>query len=72
MRTVTLTMTDTLNNKEVIRTIDGLNAYSSGSVCYELRGENEQRRNLENWISKRGNEQHNTKLTLVSWNLNNF
>ena len=71
MKTVTLTMNDLLNETTVTRTIDALNAYSSGSVCWELKGENEQRRNLENWIEERGNDQHDTLLDLVSWTFNN-
>ena len=71
MKTVTLIMNDILNETTVTRTIDALNAYSNGSVCWELQGENEQRRNLENWIKERGNEQHDTLLELVSWSFNN-
>ena len=71
METVTVTMTDELTGKEVVRTIDATNAYSSGSECWEKRGENEQRANLENWISERANDQHNTILSLISWNFNN-
>ena len=71
MKTVTVTMIDELTGKEVVRTIDATNAYSNGSECWELRGENEQRTNLENWINERANEQHNTILSLISWNFNN-
>ena len=70
MRTVTLQMTDLLNDTKIERTIDATNAYSNGSVSWELRGENEQRENLERWISERGNEQHDTILELNSWKLN--
>ena len=66
MKNVTLTMKD-LKGNETIRTIDSINAMTSGSECWELRGQNEQRKRLELWISERGNEQHNTKLVLVSW-----
>jgi hypothetical protein len=67
MKTVTLTMNDALSGEEVVRTIDATNAYSSGNEAWELRGKNEQRKNLESWISERGNEQHNTILELISW-----
>ena len=63
---VMLTMEDPKGN-EIVRTISAINAYSSGSVCWELRGPSEQRKNLESWISERGNGQHNTKLKLISW-----
>jgi hypothetical protein len=66
MQNVNLKMTDS-EGKTVLRTIDGLNAYSNGSECWELRGRNEQRKQLERWISERGNEQHATKLTLIDW-----
>ena len=64
---VTLVMEDELTGEMVERTIHKLNAYSSGSECWELRGENEQRANLEQWITDRGNEQHDTILKLISW-----
>ena len=64
---VTLVMTDELSGEIVERTIDKTNAFSNGSVCWELRGTSEQRTNLERWINERGNDQHNTILTLVSW-----
>ncbi len=67
MKTVTLEMHDEMTGENVTRTIDATNAYSNGSECWELRGENEQRANLENWIDERANEQHNTILTLISW-----
>ena len=63
---VVLNMENSSGNK-VSRTIDKLNAYSSGSECWELRGESEQRKHLEQWITERGNEQHATKLTLIDW-----
>lgn len=64
---VTLEMTDQLTGEKVTRTIDKTNAMSSGSVCWEMRGPNEQRKNLERWISERGNEQHDALLQLDSW-----
>ena len=70
MTTVTLKMNDLLNGKEVVRTIDATNVYSSGNETWVLRGELEQRKNLQRWIMERGNEQHDTILELVSWKLN--
>jgi hypothetical protein len=70
MRTVTLQMIDELTGETVSRTIDATNAYSNGEYCWELRGENEQRKNLNDWILERGNQQHETILTLVSWSFN--
>ena len=52
------------------RTIDITNAYSNGSVCWELRGRLEQADNLNRWINERGNDQHETILELVSWSFN--
>tara|TARA_R110000796_G_scaffold34373_4_gene88858 strand:- start:7093 stop:7314 length:222 start_codon:yes stop_codon:yes gene_type:complete len=70
LNTVTLTMTDELTETKVERTIDITNAMASGTVCWELRGPNNQRENLENWIKERGNQQHDTILTLDTWKLN--
>lgn len=67
MLQVTLKMTDLLEEKEITRTISAINAYSSGDVCWEKRNEDEQRKNLERWISERGNDQHDTILQLESW-----
>ena len=63
---VTITMTNS-TGETVVRTIDSTNAKTSGSECWELRGEGEQRSRLESWIRERGNAQHKTILTLVSW-----
>ena len=70
MRTVTLQMIDELTGEKVSRTIDATNAYSNGEYCWELKGENEQRKNLNEWILDRGNQQHETILNLVSWSFN--
>ena len=66
---VFLNMTNSKGEK-VSRTIDALNAYTSGSECWELRGSSQQREQLERWINERGNEQHATKLTLIDWYFN--
>jgi hypothetical protein len=71
MQTVTLKMIDCLTNESVERTIDATNAYSSGAYCWELKGESEQRKNLNRWISERGNQQHETLLELISFHFNN-
>ena len=65
--TVTLTMLDECTEQEVTRTIDITNAMDT---CSELKGIESQRKNLQNWINERGNEQHETILTLLSWELN--
>lgn len=70
MNTVTLKMNDLLNGVEVERTIDAINAFSSGSFCWELKSEKEQKENLNKWINERGNEQHETILELVSFEFN--
>jgi len=67
MYDVILNMTDELTGETIERTIDITNAMSSGSECWELRGEQEQRSNLERWIDERGNDQHETILKLNSW-----
>jgi hypothetical protein len=69
MQNVHLSMTDQMTGETVERTIDIGNAMSNGSVCWELRGEDEQRANLERWIDECGNEQHNTFLRLDSWTI---
>jgi hypothetical protein len=67
---VTLQMKDLLNDTTIERTIDITNAYSNGSVCWELRCRLEQADNLNRWINERGNDQHETILELVSWSFN--
>jgi hypothetical protein len=67
MKNVTLTMKDEFSGETVKRTISGLNACSSGNACWELKGQQDQRNNLERWISERANSQHETILSLVSW-----
>lgn len=67
---VTLVMEDQFTGEEVIRTIDKSNAMTNGAVCWEMRGEQDQREALERWINDRGNEQHETILELRSWSFN--
>ena len=67
---VTLQMNDLLNDTSVERTIDISNAYSNGSICWELKGREAQAEGLNRWINERGNDQHETILELVSWSFN--
>ena len=71
MKTVTLKMEDLLTGNMIERTIDATNAYSNGSESWELKNEASQRRQLERWITERGNEQHDALLILKSWVFNN-
>jgi hypothetical protein len=70
MKTVTLKLNDLLNCETVERTIDIINVMKNGSVCWELGNEQEQRTSLERWITERGNNQHDTILSLESWTIN--
>ena len=76
MNTVTLRMTDELTEKEVVRTIDisvllinDDNALSGweGDIIAPVE---KQRKQLQRWIRERGNQQHDTILTLNSWDIN--
>lgn len=76
MTTVTLKMYDEFNEVNVERTIDGSNLMVNntdapfGWECNKV-GTNEQiERNLNLWISERGNQQHETLLTLLEWKIN--
>ena len=71
MKTVTLKMTDLLTNEKVERTICATNAYVSGADCYELGNKESQESRLNNWISERGNSQHETILELNNWKFSN-
>jgi len=70
MRTVTLKMQDELNEVEVSRTIDISNIMVAGSGVLVIGTEEQQRDQLNRWINERGNDQHNTILTLLSWEVN--
>jgi hypothetical protein len=69
MNEVTLTMTDLLSNETVTRTIDISNAYVSRGSYSQLGNKEEQRIGLENWITERGNDQHEAILQLDSWKI---
>jgi ribosome recycling factor len=77
MKTVTLFMFDELNEKQVERTIDISNVTVAdtnapdGWECDVIGTTEQQRKGLNAWISERGNEQHDTILTLQSWAINN-
>ena len=65
-----LTMRDTLKptSLPVYRSIDISNIFKSGSECWELEQSIPGQRDLlESWIECRGNEQHDTTLSLQYW-----
>lgn len=67
MENVTLEM-KTATGKTVTRTIDISNIQFRSNVCCITATDPEmQREMLLEWISDRGNEQHETTLSLVSW-----
>lgn len=67
MKTVYLTMR-TAEGKEVNREIDGSNILVSvGETSQYATSPELQRELLNEWIEDRGNDQHATELTLVSW-----
>lgn len=76
MTTVTLKMYDELNETNVERTIDGSNLLVNDTNAPEgwesdIVGNKKQiEANLNKWISERGNDQHDTILTLKSWSVN--
>ena len=76
MTTVTLNMFDELNEVELSRTIDGSNLMvndinaSLGMECHKIGTDSQIEKNLNLWISERGNNQHETILTLISWKIN--
>jgi hypothetical protein len=77
MTTVTLKMQDELNEIIVERTIDGSNLMvnnenvPNGWESHTIGNENQISKNLNRWILERGNQQHNTILTLIDWKINN-
>ena len=77
MTTVTLKMWDELNEVNIERTIDGSNMLvndltaDAGWESHVIGTDKQVENNLNAWILERGNEQHNTYLTLKSWTINN-
>lgn len=65
---VKLNMRDELTGEAVTRTIDISNALTSGATCWELIEKNI-RKNLQRWIDEAGNDQHETILTLLDWEM---
>ncbi len=54
----------------VSRIIDITNIHiHEGGTSRPTTSESKQRELIEEWIELRGNDQHNTKLTLISWRL---
>ena len=76
MNTVTLRMTDELTEKEVVRTIDiGILFINDDNALSGWEGDiiapvEKQRKQLQRWIREHGNQQHDTILTLNSWDIN--
>lgn len=65
---VRLYMVDAKGNS-LFRDIDKLNVFVSENEGDRLGTPEEQKTLLEEWIAERGNEQHDTTLTLVYWKL---
>lgn len=66
---VRVTMKDEFTGETVVRDIDKSNIYIASGECNVLAKPETQRRLIELWITERANEQHNTLLTLISWEL---
>ena len=67
MEQVTLKL-KTLEGKTVTSTIDISNIqFRSNKICITATDPEIQRTKLLEWIEERGNEQHETELSLVSW-----
>ena len=73
---VTLTMFDELNETNVERTIDITNVMVNNPNALDgwegdIIGNKKQIEvKLNEWIKERGNQQHETILTLISWSFN--
>lgn len=76
MTTVKLTLKDLFTDKLITRSIDISNILVNDSSaplnweCNILGNKEQQEARLNEWITDRGNEQHNTLLELVTWELN--
>jgi hypothetical protein len=74
--TVTIQMQDELNEKVIERTIDASNLLvnnDNAPLGFEhsiIGNVQQQKASLNNWILERGNQQHDTILTLISWVIN--
>lgn len=69
MNTVTVNMKDAFTGKAVTREIDITSIMNCRNDGFFLGTELEQKENLECWIEERANEQHETFLDLVSWEI---
>ena len=72
METIKLYLFDTTNKKHLHREIDVSNFYviDYANECLKFENRmNEQEIILNDWINDRGNEQHDTILTLVNWEI---
>ena len=68
MKTVTLKMNDLYTGKTITREMDISVLFVNGLDCWEVaQGKEKQKELLENWISDRGNQQHDTELELIDW-----
>lgn len=76
MRNVSLKLYDELAEINVDRVIYISNLMvnnTSAPIGWEsnvLGNEDQQRKGIENWINERGNDQHDTILSLISWSIN--
>lgn len=67
MNNVTLEM-KSAEGQTVCRTIDISNIqFRSNKICITATDPEIQRTKILEWIEERGNEQHETQLSLVSW-----
>jgi hypothetical protein len=65
---IKLNMIDTLTDRPVTRVIDISNALSTVGE-YSMIVEKNIRAKLERWIDEAGNDQHETILTLINWEM---
>ena len=74
MKTITVKMKDLLSNENNIveRTICISNIMTSCNDwnCNKLSTEEKQKEQLNSWIESRANQQHETILELISWEIN--
>lgn len=72
MNNVKVTMLDEFTGETVVRIISDSNIQVAAnapldSECNQIGNEAQQRKGLENWIRTRANQQHDTLLSLISW-----
>ena len=71
MKQVVVRMFDELNQVNVERTICASNVMVSASDCRKIGTEEQQKTLLNDWIAQRANQQHETILSLLSWEIIN-